>query len=111
MRVLLTVGLFIFPAVQSYAVDIVKPIRDVVERTFEAFPEHVTFKSIDKKNGHDIYALSVRKGRLTVEGSSPVVLCKGFHDYILENGYGIVRWTGNRLSLPKRLAVTTGVLS
>lgn len=95
--------LMVLTSVQSYAGDAVKAARGVVERTFGHFPEHVTFKNIDKKGTHDVYALSVRKGRLTVEGSSPVAICKGFHDYILENGYGVANWTGNRLELPSRL--------
>ncbi len=43
------------------------------------------------------------KGQLTVQGNSPVALCRGFYDYIRTNGYGICSWSGNRLDLPVRL--------
>ena len=90
-------------SVSVFASDIVKAAEAVVERTFGTFPKHVVFKNIETRNGHDVYTLAVSKGKLTVEGSSAVALCKGFHDYLLENGYGIVSWTGNRIALPKHL--------
>lgn len=77
--------------------------KGVVTRCFGFFPKNVEFKVIAKNADCDVYALSVTKGRLTVEGSSTVAICKGFHDYILSNGYGLVSWTGNRLDLPKKL--------
>ena len=80
--------------------DAVRSAEEVVARCFGAFPQQVQFALIDQEDGCDRFALSVRNGRLTVEGSSPVALCKGFHDYLLENGYGIVSWSGNRLDLP-----------
>jgi len=77
--------------------------KDVVSRCFGFFPDNVRFKYVDKTGDTDFYALSVAKGKLTVEGSSAVSICKGFNDYIFDNGYGIVSWTGNRLALPKHL--------
>ncbi len=77
--------------------------KEVVTRCFGFFPKNVFFKYVPKVGDTDFYALSVTKGKLTVEGSSPVAICKGFNDYIFENGYGIVSWTGNRLSMPKHL--------
>lgn len=76
----------------------------VIERTFGTMPDNVRFVATGSPcDSLDSYAISVRGGVLTVEGNNPVSLCKGFHDYILENGYGVASWTGNRLELPARL--------
>ncbi len=40
------------------------------------------------------------KGQLTVQGNSPVALCRGFYDYIRTNGYGICSWSGNNGGAP-----------
>lgn len=81
----------------------IQAAEDVVTRCFGYFPENVEFALIEKQDSCDVFALSVTDGKLLVEGSSPVALCKGFHDYLLDNGYGIVSWTGNRLDLPASL--------
>ena len=77
--------------------------KAVVERTFGRFPRNVRFCSIEGADTVNRYAIMVSDGILTVEGSTGVAICKGFHDYILSNGYGIASWTGNRLDLPRRL--------
>ncbi|MDY3064169.1 MAG: alpha-N-acetylglucosaminidase TIM-barrel domain-containing protein [Bacteroidaceae bacterium] len=52
----------------------------------------------------DQYTYSVdNKGKLTIEGNSPVALCRGFYDFVRTNGYGINAWSGNRLKLPASL--------
>ncbi|MCI1640438.1 MAG: alpha-N-acetylglucosaminidase C-terminal domain-containing protein [Bacteroidales bacterium] len=81
----------------------IKAAKGVVTRCFGYFPDNVKFGIIPKRDSCDEYVLSVSGGRLTVLGSSPVALCKGFHDYVFDNGYGIVSWTGNRLDLPSSL--------
>lgn len=82
----------------------VSEAEDVVERTFGSFPSNVDFALLEKTDSLDRYALSVADGRLTVEGTSAVALCKGFYDYVLSNGYGVASWTGNRLDFPSDLA-------
>ena len=78
--------------------------RAVVERTFGFFPRQVHFASLPAvRDGGQRYVLSVQDGCLTVKGSSPVAICKGFYEYIFDQGYGIASWTGNRLQLPSRL--------
>ncbi|MGN0189474.1 MAG: alpha-N-acetylglucosaminidase TIM-barrel domain-containing protein, partial [Candidatus Cryptobacteroides sp.] len=73
----------------------------VIERTFGEMPSNVRIVVTESPDSLDRYALSAKDGVLTVEGSSPVAVCKGFHDYILENGCGIASWTGNRLDFPE----------
>lgn len=75
--------------------------RGVVERTFGRMPANVEFVLTEKAaSGCDRFATEVKNGVLRVEGSSTVALCRGFYDYLLENGYGICSWSGNRLDLP-----------
>jgi alpha-N-acetylglucosaminidase len=80
----------------------VKEARGVIERAFGKVPANVEFSMLEKPDSLDTYALSVKDGVLTVEGTSTIALCKGFYDYILANGYGISSWTGNRLDLPSK---------
>ena len=81
----------------------VKEAKNVIERTFGKVPANVEFSMLEKPDSLDTYALSVKDGVLTVEGTSTIALCKGFYDYILANGYGISSWTGNRLDFPTKL--------
>lgn len=48
------------------------------------------------EQGRDSYSYSVKKGVLTIKGSSGVALCRGFYDYIKSQGAGINSWSGNR---------------
>lgn len=81
----------------------VKEAKGVIERAFGKVPANVEFSMLEKPDSLDTYALSVKDGVLTVEGTSTIALCKGFYDYILANGYGISSWTGNRLDFPAKL--------
>ncbi len=75
----------------------------VIKRTFGEVPENVLLKYAGPSGGADWYSLEVAGGTLTVSGSSVVALCKGFHDYIQDNGYGSATWSGARLDLPSEL--------
>ena len=81
----------------------VREAESVLSRTFGTVPSNVEFVMMDKSDSLDSYALTVKDDILTVEGTSPVALCKGFYDYVLANGYGIVSWTGDRLEFPGEL--------
>lgn len=75
----------------------------VIKRTFGEVPGNVSLKYEGLSEGADWYSLEVAGGTLTVGGSSVVALCKGFHDYIQDNGYGSATWSGARLDLPSDL--------
>ncbi len=97
----LMILLFLFGAACSvYGNNDVLQAEKVIERCFGKMPDNVRFVMTGGNDGVDSYALSATGGVLVIEGSNAVSLCKGFHDYILENGYGVVSWTGNRLELP-----------
>ena len=82
----------------------VKEAKKVIERTFGQVPANVEFSMLEKPDSLDTYALSVKGNVLTVEGTSAIALCKGFYDFVLENGYGIASWTGDRLEFPAELS-------
>ncbi len=46
------------------------------------------------------YRYAVEDGRLSVQGSSGVALCKGFYDFVTAQGAGIASWSGNRFVPP-----------
>lgn len=50
--------------------------------------------------------MEARKGRLRIEGSSTVALCRGFYDYVSSHGYGVCTWSGSRFDLPERFPDT-----
>lgn len=76
---------------------------DVVKRTFGSVPANLEFRYEPCPDSISCYSLEVGDGVLRVSGSSAVALCKGFHDYIQDNGYGSVTWSGSRLELPEDL--------
>ena len=78
-------------------------VRGVIKRTFGQVPSNVEFEYVHSDDSCNFYSLQVEDDVLTVKGSSIVALCKGFHDYILENGYGIASWSCNRLDFPDKL--------
>ena len=75
----------------------------VVKRVFGSVPANLSFRCEGSDTSNPWYSQEVKGGMLTVEGSSAVALCKGFHDYIQDNGYGSHTWSGARLELPGRL--------
>lgn len=75
----------------------------VIRRTFGTFPEALELRLVAKTGDCDSYTYESTPEQITVTGTSAVALCKGFYDYILDNGFGIVSWTGNRLDLPDSL--------
>lgn len=81
-----------------------KEAEAVIRRTFGQVPARVTFRYTEQPADRpDAYTLTVENGKLIVSGTSAVALCKGFHDYIQDRGYGCVTWSGSRLDLPPSL--------
>lgn len=78
-------------------------VRKIIGRTFGTVPANVRFSLVGKTVETDSYSISVSDDILSVEGTSTVALARGFYDYVLENGYGISSWTGDRLDFPKHL--------
>lgn len=81
--------------------------RAVVERISPLAKPDFRIESLEKEEGRDIFEQEIKNGKLVVRGSSPVAICKGFYDFVRQNGYGHVSWTGNRLEMPQQISGTT----
>ena len=93
------------------------PAQGVIERFVGEMPGNVSLvldPSLEK-DGCDAYRYSVRRGRLTVEGSSQVALCKGFHDYArrhgIVSGHGAAPAATGRKHCPRQEAARSCLLS
>lgn len=75
----------------------------VVERIAPQISSQLVFESIEKKDGCDVFEQEIRNGKLVIKGSSGVSLCRGFYDFMRNNEYGLVSWTGNRVILPSSI--------
>lgn len=78
--------------------------RGVIERTLGYVPKNLVLEVTGRDSvGRDYFSTEVSQGRLIVRGSTPVAVCRGFYDYVKENGYGLVTWSMNTIRLPRRL--------
>ena len=77
--------------------------RKIIGRTFGSVPANVRFSLVGKTGETDSYSISVSDDILSVEGTSIIAIARGFYSYVLENGYGISSWTGDRLDFPGHL--------
>ena len=59
---------------------------------------------IKKDKGNTFFEYKVKDGKLYIQGSDEVAICRGFYDYVKSNGFGIYSWSGNNISLPLALA-------
>ena len=73
-----------------------EPAKEVINAfTGGDFPVELSL-GLDKVNGRDQFSYQVRDGKLHVKASSNYALCKGFYQYVKDNGAGICSWSGNR---------------
>lgn len=84
------------------AQDYISAARDVIRRTVGYMPDNIELALCPPSDeGHHRYELSTDRGRLRIAGDNGVAICKGFYDYIVDNGYGVVTWSGSRIELPE----------
>lgn len=102
MRKIFTLALSIMLPISLFANE-AKEAKKVIERFAGGkLPINLSI-SLEKQNGCDIFETSVEEGELTIKGSSGVALCRGFYEYVKDNGLGISSWTGNRLEWPAHI--------
>lgn len=102
------VSLSLLPAFAATQAEITAA-NGVIERFVgEDSPIQVQLQSIPDVQGCPTYQTRVSDGKLLIDGSDGVSLCKGFYDFIKSQGAGINSWSGTRLQLPKRL-LTKGI--
>ncbi|MFI1182726.1 alpha-N-acetylglucosaminidase [Streptomyces sp. NPDC020799] len=69
-------------------------------------PRHhsqVTFRTVPRKGGADVFRVSGGTGALLVEGSTPAVQLTGFHWYLRHTAHAHFSWNGAQTALPDRL--------
>lgn len=81
-----------------------KAASGVIARTLGKKPSNVKLVVTGPMEGSEYFSTEVKKGKLTVKGSSAVAVCRGFYDYVTSNHYGISTWTINNIVLPEKLA-------
>ncbi len=78
--------------------------RGVIERfAGRTVSDEVCLSLIPSSGQCPSYRYEVKDGRLLLQGSDGVALCKGFYDFVRGQGAGIASWTGNRCDLPQPL--------
>lgn len=75
----------------------------MIARTLGKKPSNVKLVVTGPMEGSEYFSTEVKKGKLTVKGSSAVAVCRGFYDYVTSNHYGISTWTINNIVLPENL--------
>lgn len=64
---------------------------------------------LKKDAGSMYYEYAVKNGVLHIKGSDNVALCRGFYDYVKNQGLGMYSWSGNNIQLPKTLPAASSV--
>ncbi|MFF0741147.1 alpha-N-acetylglucosaminidase [Streptomyces sp. NPDC004111] len=78
-------------------------------------PRHhrqVTFRTVPRKDGADVFRVTGRTGRILVEGSTPAVQLTGFHTYLRTVAHAHLSWNGEQTALlPARLPAVPAPLT
>lgn len=73
----------------------------VLARQFALPAGKVDFEVTPAVEGRDVFEYEAAGGKLTVRGSSPVAMCRGFYDYMRDHQLGMVTRYGMNVQLPK----------
>ena len=98
--VILLIIVIFFTSNWIYA-DNVKEAYGVISRTLGYFPKNVKLISISQNKVSDRYIVYAKDGILYIEGTSVVAICRGFYEYVSQNGYGVCTWSGSRFEIPQ----------
>lgn len=92
--------LFLVPsAMSAHKTD---PARNVIQRAIGE--QHVNVSlTVRGDKGNNYFSYKVKNGKLHIQGSDNVALCRGFYDYVKSNHMGIFSWSGNNITIPAEL--------
>ena len=79
------------------------PALQVIKRVTERSSVPVTL-SLKPGNGKTFFAYRVKSGKLRIEASDNIALCRGFYDYMKSNHLGLYSWSGKNLTVPEVFA-------
>ena len=60
--------------------------------------------TIRQDKGNNYFSHQVKDGKLEIQASSNVALCRGFYDYVKKNHWGLYSWSGNNIQVPTTLS-------
>ena len=79
------------------------PVLNLVRRVSGNPNVSLSYKIKDAKDGRTYYKYAVDNGELKIVGSDKISICRGFYDYVKNNGMGMYTWSGNNISVPSSL--------
>lgn len=75
--------------------------REVLVRLMGERAYDIDLSLIPRENGCNVFEYEAKNGELSLKGSSPVAINRGFYDYLKAHQLGQIGWSGTRLDLPK----------
>lgn len=75
----------------------------VLNRVLGPASRHFELDLFPSDNGFDFFEVEAGSGRVKIEGSSPVALCRGVYHYLRQTHLGQVSWSGAPIRLPALL--------
>ena len=101
--ILLCLWFFSVPTIaQVTAQQKLEVVRNIIRRF--SHRDDINLRLIPRKQGQlETFNQQVSNGKLTISANSPIALCHGYYDWIRQNEYGIMSWTGNRCSIPTKI--------
>ncbi len=95
----LVLFLFLPSAISAHKTD---PSRNVIQRTIGK--QHINVSlAIRSDKGNNYFSYEVKNGKLQIQASDNVALCRGFYDYVKSNHMGLFSWSGNNITIPSVL--------
>jgi len=76
--------------------------RRVIGRQIGAKAKEIKISVIPKVNKCNTYSYEAKNGKLSISGSSPVAIARGFYDYARTANLGMVGWRGSEITVPNR---------
>ena len=76
--------------------------HNLINRVIKGTSFPISLK-ISKRGNDTYYRYTVNNGELSIVASDNVSLCRGFYDYVKNNGWGLYTWSGNNMQLPNHL--------
>ena len=100
---LVAVGLLVLAANVVWASPAEDAARGVIARAVGKAPSaDIKIEIVSSEGKLPFYIYSATDGIVTLKGSSPVAVCRGFYDYLRANGLGMVGWRGAVVRLPPK---------
>jgi alpha-N-acetylglucosaminidase len=74
----------------------------VLARTVGARAEEFDLRLMPATGKRDKFSLQAKNGRVRIEGTSGVAICRGAYEYLKDKCNSFVSWEGSNINLPKR---------